>query len=201
MTLNVGDFCRKVSAYNICLSTDEFYDTVKSRAPDSDEFLRWASHRVQVLLEKTVFRCPFPMNEQRALLDALNIEQFDEHEDLDVNIYDKKTFLELEIVISHGFDPTHFSSRDMLYMTNPFLVYKHDSPMDDDSSTFSWSSRKGEAINWRQDFTLLLKSSYDRLRLMGFPVEAGPRLLIVDDLEQHADIVRPVLDDLYAGLD
>lgn len=201
LTLNVGDLRDAYGPFddyrpfNVCLETHEFYEIIRRRN-DHQDFARLSPRRLQILIYRHWKVLSFDENpvERETLFEALGLGDRDLDDDSNyfITFYDEALFQELETMLASGLDPNRLNQNDMLYMINNDLVIGGEPDWDDENNSFVWSERHDEDQN-EDNLALLLRSNYDRFRSLGFPVEEGYWLVVVDD-DQYAGTIQTLRD-------
>jgi len=195
LTLNVGGLRDDYGPFNVCLETHEFYEIIRRRN-DHQDFARLSPRRLQILIDRHWKALSFEENpvERETLFEALGLgdRDLDDRSDYFFPFYDEALFQELETMLVSGLDPNRLNQNDMLYMINNALVIDSEPDWDDENNSFVWSERHDED-QCESSLALLLRSSYDRFRSLGFPVEEGYWLVVVDD-DQYAGTIQTLRD-------
>ena len=195
LTLNVGGLRDDYGPFNVCLETHEFYEIIRRRN-DHQDFARLSPRRLQILIDRHWKALSFEENpvERETLFEALGLgdRDLDDRSDYFFPFYDEALFQELETMLVSGLDPNRLNQNDMLYMINSALVIGGEPDWDDENNSFVWSERHDED-QCESSLALLLRSSYDRFRSLGFPVEEGYWLVVVDD-DQYAGTIQTLRD-------
>ena len=92
-----------------------------------------------------------------------------------IGFFDDETFDNIERLVRDGFDPSQLRFYEVLFMMRPQYANSKCSIMD------SYAEYQDSYVSNAAFFILLLKSSFDRLVSLGFPLNENSDLMVADD--------------------
>ena len=92
-----------------------------------------------------------------------------------IGFFDDETFENIERLVRDGFDPSQLRFHEVLFFMLPEYANSKCSTLD------SYAEHRDIYVSDSKKIILLLKSSFDRLVSLGFPLSANSDLIVADD--------------------
>ena len=162
--------------YGFCMSTSSFHQAARERFGEAGNIQLEGISWLQENFERRLHLVEFPSEEKKnAFCDRHSL--FDSPQ-VFITFYSEDIMIELEGIIQRGFNPSKLRFHDIIRLMHPTVG--------------SYEDVRDAYVNDPSHYYVILRSSFDRLISLGFPLEENSDLIVAKDDDP---LISEAIDD------